>query len=159
MIRISRGQRGVDDEMINGFYASIGLPSPGGFRRRDEFLLARDGDGVLVATVMYILEAEFLPEWWEAVHPDDDWLHVAEIHVAPQMRWRGPGRALLNRAAHEAARAELDHLYAWPSPNPVSSHSGRVAFFRACGFDAVSVDAEHLVMVGTVDAAHAACGR
>jgi GNAT superfamily N-acetyltransferase len=146
-VEISAGVRGTDEPEIDSFYESVGLHPPGRIRPRDEFLLARDGDEV-VAALMYWLAPSTYDAAWHWVYGDSGRLEICELNVAPERQLTGLGRALVHSAAEIAQLNGLPYLWAWPNPNPVSFHAGRVSFFKACGFTTFEPDDEHLVMVG-----------
>jgi GNAT superfamily N-acetyltransferase len=142
--------RGADEPAIDSFYESVGLKAPGRIRQRDEFLLARDGTE-LVGTLMYWLAPEPYDLAWRDAYGESGRLEICELNVAAEWQRRGIGKALVQSAAALAELNRLPYLWAWPSPNPISSHAGRISFFGACGFVSFQPDDEHLLMVGATE--------
>jgi GNAT superfamily N-acetyltransferase len=87
---------------------------------------------------------------WNRVYGDSGRLEIYELNVARERQRTGLGKALIHTAAVIAQLNRLPYLWAWPSPNPVSSHAGRVLFFEACEFIKFEPGDGHLLMVGDI---------
>jgi GNAT superfamily N-acetyltransferase len=85
---------------------------------------------------------------WHRAYGDSGRLEICELNIAHERRRTGLGKALIHSAAAIAQLSGLPYLWAWPSPNPVSLHAGRVLFFEACGFAKFEPGDGHLLMVG-----------
>ena len=97
---------------------------------------------------MYWLTPDPYDSAWRRGYGDSGRLEICELNIAHERRRTGLGKALIHSVATIAQLNGLPHLRAWPSPNPVSLHAGRVLFFEACGFTKFEPGDGHLLMVG-----------
>lgn len=119
VIEIRSGRRGVDESAIDTFAKSVGLAARGGFRTRDEYLLAWDGDAV-VGSLMYWIRREFLGEPWIRTYGHKGRIEINELHVAASRQNGGIGTALVVSSAEIAASEGLSYVWTWPRACPVS---------------------------------------
>jgi len=89
---------------------------------------------------------------WHRVYGDSGRLEICELNIARKRQRTGFGKALIHSAATIAQLNGLPYLWAWPNPNPVSLHAGRVLFFEACGFTKFEPSDGRLLMVGATSA-------